>query len=456
MRALLLAVALAGAASAQELKESVLDAALVVAKRDHPRLDEAKVRAEIERLAARYLAIAGDSTDPAVRADAFAKLLFAETGFEAVKELGRGEHLHVDTVLKARKGYCLSLSVVALSVAERAGEPLFGVALPNHFLVRYDNGTFVRNLELTRDGAVLDDKSVRGDFGPDSVYGRNLGPAEVKACLLHNRGYVALLAKRHRLAHADFEAAIKLQPGFGEAHRNLGVALGERGRWEPAKAAFMQAIRIHAGDVDALVNLAICRRRLGEREAARQDLEMALSLDPGKKRAEALLVAWREADAAEQGDAAEALPDPPPDLKAGLRGRYYAGLGFDKLVAERVDKALDFDWQNDAPAKGVPRDRFSARWEGYLKAPRSATYTVFVIANDGARLWIGDTLVLDNWKNMGFRNWYGTKDIDLKAGWHKLKIEHFDAMGGARVLLRIGVEGRKLPLDPHTHFFHNK
>jgi regulator of sirC expression with transglutaminase-like and TPR domain len=450
LRALLLAVALAGAASGGE---SVLDAALAVAKRDHPRLDEARVRAEIDRLAARYRALAGES--PVSRAAAFAKLLFEEEKFAAVAELDRAEHLHLDSVLKGRKGYCLSLSVVALAVAERAGEPLYGVALPNHFLVRYDNGTFVRNLELTRKGAVLDDKSVRGDFGAGSVYGRNLEPAEVKACLLHNRGYVALLAKRERLARADFEAAIKLAPGFGEAHRNLGVALGERGQWEAAKSAFMQAIRLHAGDADALVNLAICRRRLGERDAARQDLEMALSLDPGKKRAEALLVAWREQDAAERAETAEALGKPPPGLEPGLRARYYAGLGFDKLVVERVDRALDFDWQNDAPAKGVPRDRFSVRWEGYLKAPRTATYTLFLIANDGVRLRIGDKLVLDNWKNMGFRNWYGTKDIELEAGWHKLRVEHFDVMGGARVLLRIGVEGRKLPLDPHTHLFHN-
>ena len=33
-------------------------------------------------------------------------------------------------------------------------------------------------------------------------------------------------------------------------------------------------------------------------------------------------------------------------------------------------------------------------------------------------------------------------------------IEHFDAMGGARVLLRIGLDGREKPLDHASHLFH--
>jgi len=42
----------------------------------------------------------------------------------------------------------------------------------------------------------------------------------------------------------------------------------------------------------------------------------------------------------------------------------------------------------------------------------------------------------------------------LKAGWHPIRIEHFDGMGGARLMLRIGVEGVEHPLDPAGHLFH--
>ena len=124
------------------------------------------------------------------------------------------------------------------------------------------------------------------------------------------------------------------------------------------------------------------------------------------------------------------------------------------MIVERIDATIDFDWKNRAPAPGVPADRFSVRWDGFLKAPRSGTYTFFLAANDGSRLEIGNDLLLQNWRNMGYENWYGSKDVKLAAGWHKIRIEHYDARGGARIILRIGLEGRKDPLPLNKHLFH--
>ena len=423
----------------------VLDSALEVARRDHPELEERKVRAEIDRLARRYRELVGDAKEPAARADAFRRLLFIEEKFESVADLESADHLHLDSVLRTKKGYCLSLSVVALAVAEAVGAPLYGVAMPNHFLVRYDDGKFRRNLELTRKGATVELVGV-----PEgSVYGKNLRPADVRAYLLHNRGYVALLGKKRDVAQADFEAATKLQPGFGEAHRNLGVVWGERREWGRAKKAFIRAIAINPRDVTALVNLAICRWELGDRQAALQDLEMVLALDPDRARAKSLRRRWTA-----PVEQAEPLPDPPKELTPGLRGRYYVGTKFNRLGVERVDKTIDFDWQNSAPVKEVPRDRFSIRWDGYFKAPKSGTYTFFVVANDGVRLVLGGKTLVDDWRGRGTRNLFARKAVALKAGWHPIRIEHFDLMGGARLLLRVGVEGRAQTLDLSRHLFH--
>ncbi|MHC4955209.1 MAG: PA14 domain-containing protein [Planctomycetota bacterium] len=461
MRALLLSgllLAFCPGARAEGRTHTILDAAIEVARRDHPDLSDAAVRAEIARLARLYRELLGTATEPAARADAFRRLMFEAEKFESVKSLDSAEHLHLDSVLRSKKGYCLSLSVVALAVAEMVGAPLFGVAMPNHFFVRYDDGKFRRNLELTRKGAALDDHKLREQVGKlekDTVYLRNLKPDEVTAYLLHNRGYVALLRKRHALAKADFEAAIKIQPGIGEAHRNLGVVLGEQKSWKEAKRAFIRAINLNARDVNALVNLAICRHALGERDSALQDLEVALALDSEHARATELRDRWRaEKEAPTTKAGAAALPAAPKGLKPGLRARYYAGMKFERLRTERVDRELDFDWQNAAPGPKVPRDRFSARWDGYFKAPRDGVYTFFLVANDGVRLFLGGKKLMENWKNMGLSNWYGTQDVHLAAGWHPIKIEHFDGMGGARMMLRIGLEGREQPLEPKEHLFH--
>ena len=429
----------------------VLDVAVELARLDGDRA--ARVRTEIDRLALRYRELAGET--PASRADAFRKLLFEAEKFKAVPDLESARYLNIDSVLTGRKGYCLSLSVVALAVAEKVGAPLYGVAAPNHFFVRYDDGRFRRNLELTREGAAIEDADLRKRFGEHPLYLRNLKTDEVRAYLLHNRGYVALAARHYRPAHADFDAALRLVPGLPEAHRNLGVLLGQQKQWEAAKRSFARALAAYSQDVDALINLAICRHTLGDLDAAVQDLEMAVELDGDHARAATLLREWREEKRAghTHGKADPPMPRPPADLQPGLRGVYYAGTRFERRVVERLDANIDFDWQNARPAPGVPQDGFSVRWDGYLKAPRTGTYTFFVAANDGVRVHVAGTDVLKNWRDMGYRNWYGSKDLHLAAGWHRIRIEHYDARGGARILLRVGVEGRRDPLALKEHLF---
>ena len=171
---------------------------------------------------------------------------------------------------------------------------------------------------------------------------------------------------------------------------------------------------------------------LGDKKTALQDLEMVLALDPDQARARELRKLWT-APVEKQ----EPLPPPPKKMKPGLLGRYYAGMKFNRLGSERVDTKFDFDWKNTAPVKELPRDRFSIRWEGYFKAPKTGTYTFFLVANDGARLAIGDKTLIDEWRGRGTQNLFANKDLRLAVGWHKIRIEHFDVMGGARLMLRI-------------------
>ena len=53
-------------------------------------------------------------------------------------------------------------------------------------------------------------------------------------------------------------------------------------------ASLYLRIPFTVSDVNALVNLAICRWRLGEKKAALQDLELVLAIDPDRSSAQAL------------------------------------------------------------------------------------------------------------------------------------------------------------------------
>jgi len=58
----------------------------------------------------------------------------------------------------------------------------------------------------------------------------------------------------------------------------------------------------------------------------------------------------------------------------GLRAEYFSGIGFaGKPVAERTDRAIDFDWNGASPVTGVTGEKFSVRWSGAISAPAPGT-----------------------------------------------------------------------------------
>jgi beta-glucosidase len=60
------------------------------------------------------------------------------------------------------------------------------------------------------------------------------------------------------------------------------------------------------------------------------------------------------------------------DGAPGLKAEYFSGVGFNgKAVVERVDRAIDFDWNGASPATGVTESKFSVRWTGAITAPQA-------------------------------------------------------------------------------------
>lgn len=98
----------------------------------------------------------------------------------------------------------------------------------------------------------------------------------------------------------------------------------------------------------------------------------------------------------------------------GLKGEYYDGREFDKLVVTRRDASLDFDWHGSRPAAGLTPDDFSVRWTGWLVPPTTGRYVLHISADDGIRLWLNDRQLLDDWHGHSL-NYYQV-EVDLKAG----------------------------------------
>ena len=63
------------------------------------------------------------------------------------------------------------------------------------------------------------------------------------------------------------------------------------------------------------------------------------------------------------------------------------------------DAAIDWDWKEGSPDPLVPVDHFSARWSGWLKAPKPGRYRLGLHSDNGARLWLDGKLHVDAWQD---------------------------------------------------------
>jgi beta-glucosidase len=126
---------------------------------------------------------------------------------------------------------------------------------------------------------------------------------------------------------------------------------------------------------------------------------------------------------------------PAGQFTGGLRGEYFANNTLSGApTVTRTDANIDFRWTLNSPARGLPFDWYSARWTGTLTVPQSGAKRIGVEGNDGYRLYLDSTLVIDNWKKQS----YGTRfvDVTLSPGTpHDIRLEYFESSGNARLKL---------------------
>jgi len=112
-------------------------------------------------------------------------------------------------------------------------------------------------------------------------------------------------------------------------------------------------------------------------------------------------------------------------------GEYYTNKSLTGApTLTREDAAIDFQWYLDSPAPGMPADQFSVRWRGRWPF-EEGQYRFYARSDDGLRLWVDDSLVIDQWRDQAAAVAHG--DLNLRAGEHDLRVEYYDALGLAEV-----------------------
>lgn len=180
-----------------------------------------------------------------------------------------------------------------------------------------------------------------------------------RSALAHNVLAVAQLTQRQLgPAELNFNAAIRLDPNYSEAHDFLGRLYMETGREEEAAECFRNAVMLTPGMISALVALASIQTKLGHAAAALPLLERAAAANgnsPDIYRALGnALLRLRQNEGAEQAfRKAVALTKnrETPELLA-LHAQSQARMGMDEEALENFDRALAMDSESPIAISG--------------------------------------------------------------------------------------------------------
>jgi hypothetical protein len=123
-------------------------------------------------------------------------------------------------------------------------------------------------------------------------------------------------------------------------------------------------------------------------------------------------------------------------FKGGLRVTYYKDQILQEAVAQRTEYRVENDWHDSNPAKGVPKNHWSARWMGTFSPGKGVDYRFFVQANTGARLFLNGREVIDTWHAGHDDERYA--DISVKKG-EKVKVvlDYINDHGPAKLNMTI-------------------
>ncbi len=222
--------------------------AILIAAEEYPDLELITVRAALDALGERASErLAG--AEGAARVERLNRFLFGEERFAGASEYYDPRNSYLNEVLARRCGIPITLAIVYIAVARRAGLDARGISFPGHFLVRCAG----------RDERII-----------DAFHGRTITLGECEARLSNALGPGAELRPELHLRDASArEILVRMLANLSRIFAGSGDA-------ERLLACCDRTVLLMPADPIALRDRALVYQQLGWFAAAIADLEAAL------------------------------------------------------------------------------------------------------------------------------------------------------------------------------------
>ena len=131
------------------------------------------------------------------------------------------------------------------------------------------------------------------------------------------------------------------------------------------------------------------------------------------------------------------VPAPPPRPAAHVpmgpwNASYYHYQPPAALILNQTDQAINFNWGHGSPGRGVQADLFSVSWTNTFHF-NGRNYRFVALSDDGVRVWVGNTLVIDGWVPQAATLYF--KDYAPPAGTHLVRVEYYDSGAAAQIMV---------------------
>jgi hypothetical protein len=134
----------------------------------------------------------------------------------------------------------------------------------------------------------------------------------------------------------------------------------------------------------------------------------------------------------------------------GLFGEYFNNMNWSGTpFFTVVDSSLKFGnkkpFHSEIPPYMHPQDHFSVRWTGRVKAPVTGQYIFTTSSDDGVRLWLNDSILINH--SNDHPKLFDNDTVNLFAGeYYKIRIEYYQNQGDVDMELywNYGGVGRKI------------